>query len=45
MGEYVRRKAIKAGNTNVYKKDGELIEDDPATFVKHSVYLIARNIT
>ena len=31
LKEYVRKSAILAGNTIVYKKSGELIEENPKT--------------
>ena len=32
--EHVRRKAMLAGSTIIYKKNGQLIEEDPATSKK-----------
>jgi len=32
--EHVRRKATLAGSTIIYKKNGQLIEEDPATSKK-----------
>ena len=32
--EHVRKKAIQAGSTIIYKKDGHLIEEDPKTSKK-----------
>jgi len=32
--EHVRKKAMQAGNTIIYKKNGQLIEEDPATSKK-----------
>ena len=32
--EYVRKKAIEAHNTIIYKKNGQLIEENPATLEK-----------
>ncbi len=32
--EHVRKKAIQAGSTIIYKKDGQLIEEDPKTSKK-----------
>ena len=32
--EHVRKKAIQAGSTIIYKKDGQLIEEDPKTSEK-----------
>lgn len=32
--EHVRKKAIPAGSTIIYKKDGQLIEEDPKTSKK-----------
>ncbi len=32
--EHVRRKAILAGSTIIYKRNGQLIEEDPATSKK-----------
>ena len=34
FGEHVRRKAMLAGSTIIYKKNGQLIEEDPATSKK-----------
>ena len=33
--EHVRKKAIQAGITIIYKKDGQLIEEDPKTSKKN----------
>lgn len=32
--EHVRRKAMRAGSTIIYKKNGQLVEEDPATSQK-----------
>jgi hypothetical protein len=32
--EHVRKKAMLAGSTIIYKKNGQLIEEDPATSKK-----------
>jgi hypothetical protein len=37
--EHVRRKAMQAGSTIIYKKNGQLVEEDPATSKK--IILIA----
>ena len=32
--EHARRKAIEAGSSIIYKKNGQLVEEDPATSKK-----------